>query len=320
MQFITDQPSLPTLTNLNLLKADLDAKIPAKKLEKNLLIATWNIRTFGDITRKEISGPKDSPKRDYHSLLCIAEMIKRFDVVAVQEIKGNIKGFRDVMKILGNDYSFILTDVNRGNAGNDERMGFIFDTRRVQMSGLACELVVPQEWIKVASNDALSEQFVRSPYAVSFRARNQTFIMVTLHIKYGKASADRIAELRGIAQWMADWASDVNAFHQNLICLGDFNIDERGDLLNKTFIEKGLFIPEELQNPTVTRSIFDDTKFYDQIAWFNNAKNVANLSMKYKTAGNYNFMPTALANRKLSKQSLSFMLSDHFPLWAEFEL
>jgi endonuclease/exonuclease/phosphatase family metal-dependent hydrolase len=320
MQFITDQPSLPTLTNLNLLKADLDAKIPVKKLEKNLLIATWNIRAFGDITRKEISGSKDSPKRDYHSLLCIAEMIKRFDVVAVQEIKGNIKGFRDVMKILGNDYSFILTDVNRGDAGNDERMGFIFDTRRVQMSGLACELVVPQEWIKVASNDALSEQFVRSPYAVSFRARNQTFIMVTLHIKYGKASADRIAELRGIAQWMADWASDVNAFHQNLICLGDFNIDERGDLLNKTFIEKGLFIPDELQNPAVTRSIFDDTKFYDQIAWFNNAKNVANLSMKYKTAGNYNFMPTALVNRKLSKQSLSFMLSDHFPLWAEFEL
>jgi exonuclease III len=245
MQFITDQPSLPTITNLNLLKADLDAKIPAKKLEKNLLIATWNIRAFGDITRKEISGSKDSPKRDYHSLLCIAEMIKRFDVVAVQEIKGNIKGFRDVMKILGNDYSFILTDVNRGDAGNDERMGFIFDTRRVQLSGLACELVVPQEWIKVASNDALSEQFVRSPYAVSFRARNQTFIMVTLHIKYGKASADRIAELRGIAQWMADWASDVNAFHQNLICLGDFNIDERGDLLNKTFIEKGLFIPDE---------------------------------------------------------------------------
>jgi hypothetical protein len=107
--------------------------------------------------------------------------------------------------------------------------------------------------------------------------------MVTLHIKYGKASADRIAELRGIAQWMADWASDVNAFHQNLICLGDFNIDERGDLLNKTFIEKGLFIPEELQTPTVTRSIFDDTKFYDQIAWFNNAKNVANLTKQQET-------------------------------------
>lgn len=320
MENILSTPTLSTITNLNLLKADLDAKIPAKKLEKNLLIATWNIRAFGDITRKEMAATKDSPKRDYHSILCIAEIIKRFDVIAIQEIKSNLKGLRDVLKVLGNDYSFIMTDVNRGDAGNDERMGFIFDTRRAQMSGLACELVVPQEWITVTSNAALSEQFVRSPYAVSFKSFNQTFILVTLHIKYGKSSADRIQELRGIAQWMADWANDVNAFHQNLICLGDFNIDERGDLLNKTFIEKGLFIPDELQNPATTRSIFDETKYYDQIAWFNNSKNVANLSLKYKTAGNYNFMPTALVNRKLTKQSLSFMMSDHFPLWAEFEL
>ena len=29
----------------------------------------------------------DSPKRDLHSLLCIAEIVSRFDVVAVQEAK-----------------------------------------------------------------------------------------------------------------------------------------------------------------------------------------------------------------------------------------
>ena len=320
MDNILSAPSLPTLTNLNLLKADLDAKIPAKKLEKNLLIATWNIRAFGDLTRKEISSASDSPKRDYHSVLCIAEIIKRFDVVAIQEVKANIKGLRDTMKVLGNDWALILTDVNKGDVGNDERMAYIFDTRRVQLSGLACELVVPQEWINTASNEALTEQFVRSPYAVSFKSFSQTFILVTLHIKYGKSSKDRIKELSGIAKWMAEWASDVNAYHQNLLCLGDFNIDERGDLLNQTFITSGLHIPEELQNKEVTRSIFDETKFYDQIAWFNNAKNIPNLSLKYKTAGNYNFVPTALKNRKLTKQALSFMLSDHLPLWAEFEL
>lgn len=319
MQSIIDKPSQATLENLKLLCVDIDIKIPPKKLEKNLLIATWNIRAFGDITRKEISGSADTPKRDYQSILCIAEIIKRFDVIAVQEIKSNIKGLRDTMKILGNHWALILTDVNRGEVGNDERMGFIFDTRRVQLSGLACELVVPQEWINTTSNEALTEQFVRSPYAVSFKACNQTFILVTLHILYGKSTKDRIKELGGIAKWMADWATDINVYHQNLICLGDFNIDERGDLLNKTFIAKGLFIPEELQLPNITRSIFDETKFYDQIAWFN-SKDIPSLSLKYKTAGNYNFLNTALKNRKLSKQSLSFMLSDHFPLWAEFEL
>lgn len=320
MQIITDIPSQATKDNLALLSKDLDTLIPAKKLEKNLLIATWNIRGFGEITRKETSGDKDTPKRDYQSILCIAEILKRFDVIAIQELKANIKGLRDALKILGNHWALILTDVNKGDAGNGERMGFIFDTRRVQMSGLACELVVPQEWIKTASNDALTEQFVRSPYAVSFKASNQTFILVTLHILYGKSSKDRIKELSGIASWMADWAADINDYNQNLICLGDFNIDERGDLLNKTFISKGLHIPDELQNPSVTRSIFDETKFYDQIAWFQDAKNIPSLSMKFKTGGNYNFVNTALKNRKLTKQALSFMMSDHFPLWAEFEL
>lgn len=320
MQLITDTPSQATKDNLSLLSKDLDTIIPPKKVEKNLLIATWNIRAFGEITRKEISNSTDSPKRDYHSILCIAEILKRFDVIAVQEIKANIKGLRDTLKILGNNYSLILTDVNRGNAGNSERMGFIFDTRRVQLSGLAGELVVPQEWIQTASNDALMDQFVRSPYAVSFKAHNQTFILVTLHILYGKSSKDRIKELNGIATWMADWAKEINDYNQNLICLGDFNIDERGDLLNNTFISKGLHIPAELQKPETTRSIFDETKYYDQIAWFHDAKDIPSISLKYKTGGNYDFVKTALKNRKLTKQALSFMISDHLPLWVEFEL
>lgn len=320
MNTILDTPSQPTLDNLAALRTDLDAKLPPKKLEKNLLIATWNLRGFGDLTRKEASKGTDSPKRDYQSVLCIAEIIKKFDVIAVQEIKSNIKALRDTMKVLGNDWSLILTDVNRGDAGNGERMGYLFDTRRVQLSGLACELVVPQEWMNVTSDEALSEQFVRSPYAVSFRSGNQTFILVTLHILYGKASKDRIKELKGIAKWMANWAKDVNVYHQNLIALGDFNIDERGDLLNQTFISEGLTIPDALQNPQVTRSIFDETKYYDQIAWFSNTNKIPNLSLKYVNGGNYNFVGKALANRNLTKQSLSFMISDHCPLWVEFEL
>jgi exonuclease III len=320
MKHILDTPSAVTLDDLKLLSEDLDLKIPPKVLDKNLLIATWNVRAFGDITEKERSAAPDSPKRDFHSLLCIAEIVKRFDVVAIQEIKGNLKSLRDLMKVLGEHWAFIITDVNRGSAGNDERMGYIFDMRRAKMSGLACELVVPQEWMKVASEDALIEQFVRSPYGVSFKSNNQTFILVTLHILYGKASKDRIKELKGIAKWMADWAKNINVYHQNLICLGDFNIDKRGDLLNDTFISEGLFIPGELQNEKVTRSIFDETKYYDQIAWFNNSKKVPNLSLTYKTGGNYDFVGKALVNRKLTKQALSFMMSDHYPLWVEFKV
>jgi endonuclease/exonuclease/phosphatase family metal-dependent hydrolase len=320
MDSIEDVLPLDIAQNLKELKDDLDLKIPPKKLEKNLLIATWNIRAFGEITRKWKSSDTDSPKRDLHSIVCIAEIIKRFDIIAVQEVKANLKGLRDTLKLLGNDWSLILTDVNQGDVGNGERMAFIFDTRRVNLSGLACELVVPDEWKEKIAEGMLTKQFVRSPYAVSFRAGNQTFILVTLHILYGKASSDRIEELKGIAKWLSSWASDINAYHQNLIALGDFNIDKRGDLLHDTFISEGLYIPPALQNENVTRSIFDETKYYDQIAWFQNNKKKNNLSLEFLTGGNYDFLKTALNNRGLTKQALSFMLSDHYPLWAEFKL
>jgi len=319
METLTD---IPTNVRIEVaeLSIDLDKKIPFKKLDKNLLIATWNIRAFGNLTKKWKSEDDDSPKRDWHSLVCISEILKRFDVIAVQEVKSNLRALRHTLKLMGDDFSMILTDVNKGKVGNGERMAYIFDTRRVQLSGLACEIVVPDEWKNSIKDVSMKEQFVRSPYAVSFKTHNKTFVLVTLHILYGKKSKDRISELKGIAHWMADWAKDINKYHQNLITLGDFNIDKRGDLLNKTFIKKGLFIPEELSSPEVTRSIFDETKFYDQIAWFQNSKGIPKLNMKFKSGGNYNFSNHVLKNRGLTKTQLSWMISDHYPLWAEFEL
>lgn len=320
MATILDKPPLEVQNNLEILKTDLDDKIPSKKLDKNLLIASWNIRAFGNLTRKWESDSTDSPKRDLHSVLCIAEIIKRFDVIAVQEVKSNIRALRDTLKLLGDHWSLILTDVAKGDSGNGERMAYIFDTRRVKLSGLAGELVIPNEWTNKITKNALEEQFVRTPYAVSFKANNQTFILVTLHVIYGKKSTDRILELKGIAQWLSNWASNINAYHQNLITLGDFNIDKRGDLLNQTFLSEGLFVPEELQNKNVTRSIFNETKYDDQIAWFNGAGNKPKLSMEFINGGNYDFVDITLANRSISKRSLSYLISDHYPLWAEFKL
>lgn len=320
MAKILETPPQEVMDNLICLRKDLDEKIPSKRLDRNLLIATWNIRAFGDLTREWISRESDTPRRDMHSVLCIAEIIRRFDVIAVQEVKSNIRALRDTLKVLGSDWSMILTDVNKGKVGNGERMAYLFDTRRVNLSGLAGELVVPDEWRSEVSDDVMREQFVRSPYAVSFRSNNQTFILVTLHVLYGSKSSERCKELKGIAKWLSSWSKDVNAYHQNLIVLGDFNIEARGDMLDKTFLSEGLFVPEQLQSENVTRSIFNETKYYDQIAWFNGSKGQPQLSLEFVSGGSYDFVATALNNRGLTKQKLSFMMSDHYPLWAEFKL
>lgn len=320
MPNILDPLPQDLLPRFQALSDNLDIRIPAKKIGRNLLIATWNIRAFGNLSRVWTSSQEDSPRRDLSSVRYIAEIISRFDVIAVQEVKANIRAFRDMMKVLGPQWSFILTDVTAGSAGNGERMAYVFDTRRVNLSGLASEIVVPQEWLDEVGQDALREQFVRSPYAVSFRSESKTFILVTLHVIYGKKSKDRIAELKGIARWLSDWATDINAYDHNLIALGDFNIDERGDLLDQTFLAEGLHVPPALQDPSVTRSIFNDDKYYDQIAWFDSNDNKPKLSMDLLAAGNYDFVPLLWNPDTHSKLQHSWMISDHYPLWTEFSI
>ena len=315
---ITNIPPKYILKELNELSNALNLSIPPKRLDQNLILATWNIRSFGDLTRKWKSSNDDSPKRDLHSVLCIAEILSRFDVIAIQELKSNIRAFRDTLKILGDDWGFILTDVTKGDAGNGERMGFLFDRRRVKLSGLASELVVPKEWLNEISPDALQEQFARTPYAVGFKSANVTFVLVTLHILFGKKAKDRIPELKAIARWLKEWAMDMNQWHHSFFALGDFNIEKRGGLLHETFISEGLHIPAGLEQ--VTRSIFDKTKYYDHIAWYKQAKNTDSSTLKYLQSGNFDFVGQVLKKRILTKQQLSWHISDHYPLWAEFSL
>ncbi len=318
---VTDPPD-EVLAELAQLRSVLDVDVPAKALDRNLLIATWNIRAFGNLTEKWASTEDDVPKRDLHALLCIAEIVSRFDVIALQEVKDNLKALRHMMHLLGPRWGLSLTDVTKGDPGNSERMAFVFDTRRVIPSGLACELVVPQEQLERIGPNALERQFARTPYAVSFRAGTKTFILVTLHVDYGDGAEERVPELKAIAEWLAEWARDINGWDHNLIALGDFNIDRRGDALHDAFVSTGLEIPTDLQ--AVPRTIFADPenphldKFYDQIAWFTGRNGLPALSLEYSKGSFFDFPKAALISRGLTKTQLSWRISDHYPLWAEF--
>lgn len=301
--------------------------MPEKVLDKNLLIATWNIRAFGGLTSKWKASSDDSPKRDFHALTCIARIISQFDVVAIQEVKGNLRALRYLMKILGQHWSLILTDVTHGAAGNDERLAFVFDTRKVNLSGLACELVVPPHQGSgetPISEGAFARQFARTPYAVSFRAGNKTFILVTLHVLYGKDPKSRIPELKAIAEWLGNWAQSSKAWDQNVIALGDFNIDRKNDPLYMAFTDsgRGLQAPPGLNNAprTISARTAETAKYYDQIAWFTGAGEEPALSMRCLNSGYFDFLGYVLKERSLTTNALSWRISDHYPLWAEFSL
>lgn len=320
---VTDVPAGTEARELAELSTALDAHIPARALDRNLLIGTWNIRAFGGVTPKWRAGDDDSPKRDVLALRAIAEIVSRFDVVAIQEVRGNIQALRHLLKVLNADddhWGVLLTDVTRGSAGNDERMAFLFDTRRVKPSGLACELVVPHERDDIAAG-ALQRQFARTPYAASFRAGTQTFILVTLHVLYGAGPQDRVWELAAIAQWLADWARDMHAWsgNHNLVTLGDFNIDRRGDPLYEAFTSTGLTTPAVLDE--VPRTLFGGSTdhHYDQIGWFTGDGATPELSLAFTgRGGGFDFSP--FVHRDLTRRAQSWRLSDHYPLWVEFSV
>jgi endonuclease/exonuclease/phosphatase family metal-dependent hydrolase len=321
---ITDTPPEPVREDLRLLESALDDALPPRVLDRSLLIGTWNLRHFGGLTEKWRSESGDSPKRDLQSVLTIAEIVRRFDVVALQEVRGDLKALRHTMKALGDDWGLVLSDVTRGDPGNDERLGFLFDRRTVRMSGLAGELVVPAGESDAIGEDALRRQFARTPYAVAFRCGGETFILVTLHVLWGDSAAERTPELRAIAEWLDDWARDVNAWDHNLIALGDFNIDRRGDERYEAFTSTGLTVPDDLHR--VPRTLWSDPeephldKFYDQIAWFTADGDRPALSLDYREGGYFDFEEVALPRRELSRTSLSWRISDHYPLWAAFDL
>jgi endonuclease/exonuclease/phosphatase family metal-dependent hydrolase len=349
-----EKPSQEIELELLKLRAKLDKDIPSKVLDQNLLVATWNIRAFGGLTEKWESTDNDSPKRDLQSLHSIAEIISRFDVIALQEVRADIKALRHLLKILGSHWGVILTDETKGRRGNGERLAFVFDTRKVKLSGLACEIVIPPEDLGISTQDnddesnstdgdapktekedkdlstMIKEQFARTPYAVGFLSGGRTFILVTLHVIYGKDKSFRKNELQAISEWMGEWALDVHAWDHNLIALGDFNIDREGDELYDALFSSGLRIPSELRN--VPRTIFDsrDTpnpdKFYDQIAWFIGAQDKPALTLQYKNGGYFDFTDCVLQKRMNSwpaedrNELLSWHISDHFPLWVLFDV
>ena len=96
-------------------------------------IGTWNIREFG--------GSKHGG-RDYEPLYYMAEIISNFDIVALQEVRENLKEFHELLRILGPDWEYIATDITEGSAGNGERMVFLFNQTKAQFSNVAGEFTL----------------------------------------------------------------------------------------------------------------------------------------------------------------------------------
>ena len=189
------------------LSAALDAAVPSKELDRNLIIASWNIRELGRHNGKWTTIQTDVPKRNVGDVHLIAEILSRFDVIAVQEVQENLQALRLVMSCLGPDWGFTVTDVSFGDAGDDERLAYIYDLRRVRPSGLAGELVLSPEDLAThrPSVPGLTSQLVKTPYMVSFMTASRPFVLTTVHVVWGDGGAlqRRAREAEALSKMLA---------------------------------------------------------------------------------------------------------------------
>jgi endonuclease/exonuclease/phosphatase family metal-dependent hydrolase len=306
-----------TVEGLLRLKQALDQQIPSKQLDTRLLLATWNIREFG--------GTKYGG-RDDEALFYLAEIISRFDLLAVEEVRDNLDALDSLIGKLGGWWKYIVSDVNPGAAGNHERIAFIYDTRKLSFGGLAGELT-PQV-AKVGDKYIPISAYARSPYLVGFRAGWFKFTICAQHLFYGQSIPDdpqRVIESEMTVALLKERMKSKDSWAYNAILVGDFNVFSVND---KTFLAlgKGQFVEPAHLIGKYTNANLD--KPFDQIAFL--APDVEHqmaaaacdvfpfFDYVYRDADEVAYK-TKLVDQRYTDWR-TYMMSDHLPVWVELEV
>lgn len=161
-----------------------------------LNLASWNIRILSNNSR------------DDTELSAIAEILTRYDLVAIQEVRDELV-MRRILKFLPNEWDYLISEpVGRGVK---ERYVYLYDKQKVKPLGIDYVISDPED------------NFIREPYAASFRSGNFDFTLLTFHAIYGDSIFDRRKEI-GYLPDLIDHIQNTLGFERDLILLGDFNL------------------------------------------------------------------------------------------------
>jgi len=322
--------------------ADANYGIP-KPGDNQLLIGTWNIANF------------DVQNRDDSFFPMIAEIIKPFDIMAIQEVKANLEGFNKLLQNLGDEFSYVFTDIG----GNWERLCYLYKNNKVKQTPHIGELDIPQGWRKRwywmgfpaeegeidNDNDGYVERnflgFDRNPFIVTWEFNETKFTTYNCHIYYGDEKEDelekfrrRILELFAIIKWVKGKVHDhpEKIFSSNIIILGDLNTPSMKED-DEVFQELDLdhFVPLDYTDHLIPESNIKESATYDQMVVIKPfAEKIQATDFKIFAWDRFLFKELwgKLLNEhdnNCSKAASEFQkfakwaISDHRPLWALYE-
>lgn len=229
------------LQDTNRVEISIGERIYTLLITKEVVIkiASWNIANL-------------SKSKTDSELKTISSIIKRYDVVAVQEV--NDKNVLERIKTLIPDFEYIVTESKVGIGGYAEYYAFFYKKEIIKVVGS------PYVW-----NDD-KDYFVREPFIASFKSGNFTWTMANIHILYGDNEAERRKEINKIDDVIKDLLSN-NPSEKDIIFVGDFNFPsndigwEMSDIDYKYLIDSSL------------KTTIKDVSSYDNI-WYNSISTI----------------------------------------------
>ena len=247
-------------------------------------VASFNIQVFGE---KKLADPR------VRGLL--AEIIHRFDIVAIQEIRSKqdiMPSFVDAINATGRHYDYVIGP-RLGRTNSKEQYAFVFDTASIEVDR--------QALYTVSDPDDLLH---REPLVGWFRVRGPpsdaafTFSLVDIHTDPDETKQ----ELDALADVFLAVRGDGRG-EDDVIVLGDLNVDDHhlgrlGQLANIHWAVSGV--------ASNTRG----TKLYDNIIFSEAA------TTEY--TGRWGVFDMIREFNLTVDEALK--VSDHMPVWAEFNI
>jgi len=245
-------------------------------------LLSWNIENLGK-------------SKSNTEIIFIAETLKDFDIIAIQEVVAGYGGAQAVARLAdelnkkGSKWDYTISDPTSSSAYKTERYAFIWKTNKVKKIGKA--------WLEKKYHLEID----REPYYCTFQYENKKFTVVNFHA----ITKNRQPEIEiKYFKFLPDQHSDLN-----LIFLGDFNCPQSHTVFNplkkmgyqSVFIGQKTSLKKECKNDKCLASEFDNI-------FYQSAK------IKVIDSGVLHFYKTFNSLKEARS------ISDHIPIWFEFSI
>lgn len=242
----------------------------------------------------EVFGPTKAGKPEV--LEVMGEIIRHFDIVAVQEIRDSggtaVVALAGAVNSTGVSYDYVIGP-REGRTSSKEQYVIFYNQATIEKLG------TPYMF-----DEGTTDTFEREPYVAQFRVRGKAldFALVDIHTK----PDDATSEISRLPEVMLDAVNRTG--EADVVCLGDFNAD--GSYYDETTFSE-TFTPDTfiwLIDNSMDTTVAASSNTYDRFVTLK-----ASDEDFTGNAGVYRF------DLELQLGSLApGDVSDHFPVWAEF--